>query len=447
MQEAVLKPDIPVSAFQSINDMTIDAGRDKLTARSKSAVKNNWIEPPKNADADVWDDGGLNDDDFLGAEPKEDDFMDVDTLEQPTVGRSKAGQSRKNIGNVSVVETAGEQRLENGNFACNHRCKDKSACKHPCCKQGLERKPKPRPKKTKDSEPPAASKSTTSSALSTKIQSRLELPIRSKAVSGPVEHLDLSQAANSLKDRLPMAATRLANLHESTTKASRIPTIRTASATPVSPAVADNFSRPRFKQSLEPLRSIEEDMFDDATPSARTMLETWSHDNGEMLPDDEDYLDPDGDMLDAALVGLEDSQSLQHSGQGSQSLDMLDFDTVHQQDNDESELFATPHPPRIDGFKEIFEDAVAMFDQNVDDVSTRAGLIKRKLDDGTASDYFSAKKAKTCDEEALQTYTEQSQEQDMDVRDGESKEGREEREKEELRAWLAAELGDSVEMI
>ena len=446
MQEAVLKPDIPVSAFQSINDMTIDAGRDKLTARSTSAVKNSWIEPPKNADADVWDDGGLNDDDFLGAEPKEDDFVDVDALEQPTVGRSKAGQSKK-VSIADTVETAGERRLENGNYACHHRCKDKNACKHQCCKEGLEKKPKPRPKKTKDSEPPSASKITTSSALSTKTQSKLELPIRRKAASGPVEHLDLSQAAKPLKDRLPMAATRLASLHESTTKSSRIPTVRTASVTPVSPAVVDNFSRPRFKQSLEPLRSIEEDMFDDATPSARTMLETWSHDNDEMLSDDGDYLDPDEDMLDAALVGLEDSQSLQNSDQGLQNLDMLDFDTVHQQDDNEPELFVTPHPSRVDGFAEVFQDAVAMFDQNIDDVSTRPGLIKRKLDDGTASDYFSAKKARTGDEEALQTYTEQSQEQNMDVRDGESKEEREEREKDELRAWLAAELGDSVEMI
>lgn len=442
----MLKPDVPASAFQFISDTTVDSSKDKPAARSTNVVKNSLIEL-KNAEADAWDDGGLDDDDFFGAESKEDDFVDVDALEQPIVGLSKARQSRKDISIANTVEAPGEQRLENGNFACNHRCKDKNACKHQCCKEGLEKKPKPKPKKTHDSEPSAASKSKTSSASLTKVQSKLDLPIRRKAVGGPVEHLDLSQTAKPLKDRLPTAATRLASLHESTTKSSGIPTIRTAAVTPISPVVTENSSRPKFKQSLKSLRSIEEEMFDDATPSAESMLEMWSHDNNEMLPDDEDYLDTDEDMLDAALVGLEDSQSLQNSDQGFQSLDMLDFDSVHQHDNDDPELFVTPHQQRTGDFTEGFEDAVAMFDQNVDNVSTTPGMIKRKRDDGVASNYFSAKKARTGDEEALQMYTEQSQEEDVKEGDEEGKEEKEKREREELRAWLAAELGDSVEMI
>lgn len=446
MQEAVLKPDVPASAFQSISDMTVDIGRDKMAVRSTNVVKNNSVEL-KNADDDVWDDGGLDDDDFFGAEPKEDDFIDVDALEQPTIGLAKAGQSRKNIRITNTVEAPDEQRLENGKFACGHRCRDKNACKHPCCK-GLEKKPKPRPKKTKDSETPAASKNTATSALSSKTQAKLELPIRRKAVGGPVEHLDLSQTARSLKDRLPMAATRLASLHKRTTKSSAIATIRTAAVTPVSPATAGDSSRPKFKQSLRPLRSIEEGMFDNTTPSAGSMLETWSRDNSEMLPDDGDYLDTDEDMLDAALVGLEDSQRLQNSDQGFQSsLDMLDFDTVHQEEDNEPELLVTPHQQRTNGPTEKLEDAGAMLDENIDDVLSTPGVIKRKRDDGVASDYFSAKKARTGGEEALKMYTEQSQEEDKDGRGEEGKEEREKREEEELRAWLAAELGDSVEMV
>ncbi|CAI7620851.1 unnamed protein product [Penicillium pancosmium] len=34
-------------------------------------------------------------------------------------------------------------RLANGNWACNHKCKDKTSCKHFCCRDGLEKPPKP----------------------------------------------------------------------------------------------------------------------------------------------------------------------------------------------------------------------------------------------------------------------------------------------------------------
>ncbi|KAH0144621.1 hypothetical protein KCU67_g12996, partial [Aureobasidium melanogenum] len=92
-----------------------------------------------------------------------------------------------------------------------------------------------------------------------------------------------------------------------------------------------------------------------------------------------------------------------------------------------------------------FEDAVAMFDQNMDDDdSTLSSMVKRKRDEGLSSVYFSTKKVKTDDDIKLQRFEEQAQEEKGDE---ESVEDKEKREKEELRAWLAAELGDSVEMI
>lgn len=442
----MLKPDVPVSAFQFIEDTTVDARRDKSAAESATVVKNNLIEP-QSTDVDAWDYGGLNDDDFFGAEPKEDDYMDVDALEQPTVSRSKAGQSRSKVSIANTVEVPDEQRLENGNFACHHRCKDKNACKHQCCKQGLEKKP--RAKKPKDSEPSTTasnSKSKTISASYTKVQSKLDIPIRGKSIVGPVEHFDLSQVAKPSKDRMPMAATRLTNLHQSTTKSRGIPIIGTAAVTPMATAPNGDSSRPRFKQSLNPLMSIEEETFDNA-PSVESMLENWNDDNDKILPDDEDYLDIDEDMLDAALVGLEDSQSLQDSDQGFQGLDMLDFEPEYREDNYDEQLFVTPHQQRIDGFTEGFEDAVAMFDQEMDDVSTTPGMIKRKRDEGVASGYFSAKKTKTDDEAALLMYTEQPREEETDERDEECEGEKKKREEEELRAWLAAEFGDCIEMI
>jgi hypothetical protein len=469
MQEAVLRPDIPASAFQSIKDTTVNVGREKQDARATSVVKKPLIEP-QSINGDEWDDGGLNDDDFIGAEPREDDFMDVDALDQPNSSLLTAGQSRNKTSTANTVDARDEQRLENGNYRCLHHCKDRNACKHPCCKVGVEKKPKPKPKpkKLKDSEPSVtasnsqtsskesktsatANRSKTFSTPSTKVQSKLELPIRGKAVGGPVEYLDLSQTADSSKIRGPVAATRLASLHNSTTKSSRIPTIGIASATPVSSASTGNSSRPKFMQSLNPLRSIEEEICDDPA-SVKSLFESCDDDHDKILLDDDDYLDKDEDMLDAALVGLEDSQRLQNSDpivestQGYRSLGMLDSGAEYQEDKDEPELFVTPDQQRVDDFTEGFEDAATMF-ESTDDYTTRPGMIKRKRDEGVPSAYFSAKKARTYDEEALQIYTEQSQDEEMIETVGEDEEDKERREKEELRAWLAAELGDSVEMI
>ncbi|KAI4841945.1 P-loop containing nucleoside triphosphate hydrolase protein [Aureobasidium sp. EXF-8846] len=451
MQEAVLRPAIPASAFQYVKDTTVDSSKANQGARAPSVVKKS-LKVPQSTDDNEWDDGGLNDDDFIGAEPKEDEFTDVDALDQPNLNLPEAGQSTSKPSIANTVNAPNEQRLENGNFACNHRCKDRSACKHPCCKVGVEKRPKPRPKKSKDSEPSTTeSKSKISSTSSTKMQSKLELPTRGKAVGGPVEHLDLSQTAHAPKGRGPMAATKLASLHNSNTKSSRVSAIGTASVTPVSLATGKP-SRPKFMQSLNPLRSIEEEIQDE-TPSVTSMLDLYDDDNDKILSDEEDYLDKDEDMLDAALVGLEDSQSLQNSDQvvksthEYESLDMVDAGTGYQEDDDEPELFLTPHQQSIDDFTKGFEDAAAIFDQSIDDESTMAGKIKRKRDEGVPPAYFSAKKARTDNEEGLEIYTEQSPEEEMGETGEEDKESKERREREELRAWLAAELGDCVEMI
>lgn len=452
MQEAVLKPDIPLSAFQSIKDIPADHDKNKQATGSMDDVKNTLARSQTSTRADEWDDGGLNDEDFIGAEPTEDDFMDVDALDQPRFSLAKNGKSKNKTAIADSVEAPDEQRLENGNYACHHRCKDRNACKHRCCKEGLEKKPKPKPKKPKNNESSSTtSKSKTSSSSSTKVQSKLELPIRRKVVSEPVEHLDLSQPSTSPKTRVPAAAARLASLHSSTIRSSEITILGVTSVTPVSTASSGNSGRPKFYQSLNSLTSVEEDTHN-KSPSVESNVEFWDDDNNnKMLSEEEDYLDQDEEMLDAALVGLQDSQSLQtldetvEPTQDAQSLDMLDLEADYQEDNDEPALFVTPHPQRVDEFSVEFEDTVAMFDQNMDDDdSTWSSMIKRKRDEGVASVYFSAKKARTDEEVGLQSYEKQAQEEE---RDEESVEDKEKREKEELRAWLAAELGDSVEMV
>ncbi|KAL2840557.1 Sec63 Brl domain-containing protein [Aspergillus pseudoustus] len=58
-------------------------------------------------------------------------------------------------------------KLENGRWACNHKCKDKSACKHLCCREGLDNPPKAGRKKSDVSalEPAGSNQLTLSSSV------------------------------------------------------------------------------------------------------------------------------------------------------------------------------------------------------------------------------------------------------------------------------------------
>ncbi|KAI5205853.1 P-loop containing nucleoside triphosphate hydrolase protein [Aureobasidium subglaciale] len=456
MQQAVLKPNVPVSAFQSIKDNTAYVNKDELfKAPTRTVDTTRNVETPQvNLSLDEWDDGGLNDDNFVHAEPKEDGFMDIETLEQPMSSQKTTGKTRNKANVTTFGEDPEEQRLENGRFPCSHRCKDKTACKHQCCKEGLEKKPKPRARKTKDSEPSApAAESKAVPSTSTKFQSRLNLPIRRKIVGEPVEHLDLTQTVSSRKTGVPVAATKLTSLHDNTTRSSDIPILGTTSTKIAFSLPGKSPARPRFLPSLEPLGSIEEKIRAARSPLEH-VPELYDDKNNKPSSDDDEYLDRDEDMLDAALIGLEDSRSLQNSDDvvvAAQSL--LPERKDHEMDYQEEdiggpELFMTPHAQHTVANSKAFEDAVAMFKQTRDnEYSISPGVVKRKRGEDMASAYFSAKKARTGDEAAPDMDEKPTQAEEADEENEEGEESKQKREVEELRAWLAAEFGDTVEMI
>ncbi|KAJ0425170.1 Sec63 Brl domain-containing protein [Aspergillus carlsbadensis] len=68
---------------------------------------------------------------------------------KPKSTMARTGSSRKECANPSdLARSIGPQRLKNGRWACNHKCKDKSACKHLCCREGLDNPPKAGKKKS-----------------------------------------------------------------------------------------------------------------------------------------------------------------------------------------------------------------------------------------------------------------------------------------------------------
>jgi len=105
---------------------------------------------------DEFDDDGLDDLAFTEAF-READFEDIDSI--PLLGtnraRSHVAGSEKSKTSAIAAQNSQAQpgqpvRLENGNYACAHRCKNKKDCKHTCCKEGCEKLPRPPKDKNSD---------------------------------------------------------------------------------------------------------------------------------------------------------------------------------------------------------------------------------------------------------------------------------------------------------
>ncbi|KAH9945850.1 P-loop containing nucleoside triphosphate hydrolase protein [Epithele typhae] len=80
--------------------------------------------------------------DLEGLEDIADSIWDIgeDDLEVEDSGKQFQRSSKSSISSSSSGYPAAKQ-LPNGNFECNHTCKDKMKCKHRCCQEGLEKPP------------------------------------------------------------------------------------------------------------------------------------------------------------------------------------------------------------------------------------------------------------------------------------------------------------------
>ncbi|KAJ6189741.1 hypothetical protein N7519_004649 [Penicillium mononematosum] len=125
------------------------------------------IETKPRRDVDDFDGDDLQLDDFLVANERRDkprestkqppQFDDIDWFSIDATPPTPAKRVPPKVSNpqeddwaVDIDEPEEEYepvRLANGKWACNHKCKDKTSCKHFCCREGLEKPPKP-PKRT-----------------------------------------------------------------------------------------------------------------------------------------------------------------------------------------------------------------------------------------------------------------------------------------------------------
>lgn len=147
----------------------------------------------------------------------EDDILDAIDLTQidvhasvfPAVGESgdmykadtetRSKNKRKTSSEIHNTDRQPE-RLANGNWKCSHKCKNRQTCKHTCCREGLESKPKPKRKKLEHEDNVVATPVATS-------QSRLNLASMGASTSirprQPAEQIDPLSPTHDKQHRLP----------------------------------------------------------------------------------------------------------------------------------------------------------------------------------------------------------------------------------------------------
>ncbi|CAK96784.1 uncharacterized protein An08g10390, partial [Aspergillus niger] len=153
MRSAQLRHDIPASLFPSQRESPSDS----VSARPKSNISRRRSNDTSQTkfiarNIDLWDSDDLFFGDFLDNDQAE-KWSFVDKLPEPPVDKVQylRNTSEDPIeSNHQTVEAAEAVRLDNGRWACNHRCKDKTRCKHFCCRDGLEKPPKANKKRSGD---------------------------------------------------------------------------------------------------------------------------------------------------------------------------------------------------------------------------------------------------------------------------------------------------------
>ena len=143
LRHAELKPDLPAHLFPSTLQY-----QQKATAQTSShgidwgQSKGTPHTSPATLEDDEFGECRIEDQDMIEAAAGF-EFRHIDNISAGTHGyKSKFSlPGKKNV--IHEKTSWNPEKLDNGKWACNHRCKDKGSCKHWCCREGTDKAPKP----------------------------------------------------------------------------------------------------------------------------------------------------------------------------------------------------------------------------------------------------------------------------------------------------------------
>ena len=322
MRYAALKHDLPATAFpqpllqhQDMETAPASASDDqgKMTAieRIKSCCTSQEVQ------------AAVGEDEFLDSDFDEQEFVALAAANEvvdrgfsntgfaSTQSQCKPVQSLKEAMNP---ETWHPVQLENGKWACNHKCKDKSVCKHLCCREGVDRAPKP--PKCSAAVAQSAGPRKTLKTPGTRHGEILHSNVAKKKLSaGPQSHdnhtLESKRASPEYPNVGPLGFKKLNRLHEKINK--DLPPRIMPSAKSLLPCSNGAWPQPSFlRQDNEHPKTTNsssdyENSWMDDLPSTAYLL--GKPDEAAEIPT-ETRIEPSDDEisdLETALVGLHDS--------------------------------------------------------------------------------------------------------------------------------------------
>jgi ATP-dependent DNA helicase HFM1/MER3 len=398
LRGATVKPKIAPSMFPAPKSAELD------NTPQRSNTSKRRIEPTKplrnrSNTSDDFGDDGIDDEELVKATCGDSESEHIDNFPNPidsiitpkNTAKNKAATNAKvkpKMANVSAEDEGLEPvQLSNGKWACRHSCKDKNACKHLCCKEGMDRPPK-KPTVSKHSTLDEAVPVAAQGPKST--QSKLQLTVSKRKISSAVEEIDLTREekrkkANCAKNE-PREFHGLHQLHKTVQK--REPPSTLHSLMHTKPAYCYSQGGEHNLSFLQPpLVNVEDAsdygdaLLEDLSPS---IDEPRAMDGRSYFDEQHSHLKPvgqaghsqalriesrgsdtfgdDDSLLGDAMVGLADSQTLQGLGKH--------FDNV------------------VTQFGDVYNEELAPSFQN-DDVRMHigcAGTYRRMSDEAAAKD-------------------------------------------------------------
>jgi len=210
-----VKPQISPALFvlpkSAEPDMPHQANVSKRRNEVSKPVRRRSVASDDFGDEDIDDDALLN----VSLGDLEFDHIEnyanpMDLITRKNTAKNKTTKSSNVVdmiddGNSNIFATNDEVdqpvQLDNGKWACNHPCKDKTGCKHLCCKTGLDKPPKKKAmtKRTPLDEYTSQIVEQKTSPKGKNTQTKLQLTASKRKSSAPIEELDLTQQEKKRK--------------------------------------------------------------------------------------------------------------------------------------------------------------------------------------------------------------------------------------------------------
>ncbi|MCJ1472198.1 Sec63 [Lambiella insularis] len=235
LRYAEIKPELPRSAFPALIETATGRTRPSgsrpvmnISRRRSRSDINSDIELSCERDDEGFPDDDIADTDMIAA-ANEVGYKNIDTFQSPTENESLTPALKSHA--TSRDRLWKPQQLETGKWACNHKCKDKTACKHLCCREGVDKAPKA-PKQSTGKDTSIAMEKTASKKPASTVSTVPPRQTTSKLHQSTIEVLDLSIEHGDEKNSRPSEMRALSSYMFQGNPTKRAPVLRSIPSKP-----------------------------------------------------------------------------------------------------------------------------------------------------------------------------------------------------------------------